>query len=78
MASPKKIVKKYFYKLNISPNIEIISDNTRDYYLTKAMRKTLKEFEKNVDETFKKIEKIKMWNSAFGRIQRNVFVIKIA
>lgn len=28
------------------------------------------------DETFKKIEKIKMWNSAFGRIQRNVFVIE--
>ena len=28
------------------------------------------------DETFKKIEKIKMWNSGFGRIQRTVFVIE--
>ncbi len=38
-----KTIKKYFYDLNISPNIEIISDATRDYYLTRAMKKTLDE-----------------------------------
>ncbi len=38
-----KTIKKYFYDLNISPNIEIISDATRDYYLTRAMKKTLED-----------------------------------
>jgi len=35
-----KTIKKYFYDLQISPNVEIISDTTKDYYLTKAMKKT--------------------------------------
>ena len=60
-----KTIKKYFYKLNISPNIEIISDNTRDYYITKAMRKTLKEFEKNVDE-------VNLMIDLFGGNRRNI------
>lgn len=45
-----KTIKKYFYKLGISPNIEIISDSAKDYYLSKAMRKTIKDFEKNTEE----------------------------
>jgi len=60
-----KTIKKYFYKLNISPNIEIISDNTRDYYLTRAMRKTIKEFEKNVDE-------VNLLIDLFGGNRRNL------
>ena len=36
-----KTIKKYFYELNISPNIQIVSDNTRDFYLSKAMKKLL-------------------------------------
>jgi len=60
-----KTIKKYFYKLNISPNIEIISDNTRDYYLTRAMRKTIKEFEKNVDE-------VNLMIDLFGGNRRNL------
>ncbi len=39
-----KTIKQYFYELDISPNIEIISDATRDYYLTLAMDKTLEKF----------------------------------
>ena len=61
----KSQYKKYFYKLNISPNIEIISDNTRDYYLTRAMRKTIKEFEKNVDE-------VNLMIDLFGGNRRNL------
>ena len=45
-----KTIKKYFYDLEISPNIEIISDATRDYYLTKAMKKTFNEYAKNSDD----------------------------
>lgn len=41
-----KAIKKYFYELNISPNIEIVTDSTRDYYLSKAMKMTMQEFEK--------------------------------
>ena len=36
-----KTIKKYFYELGISPNIEIITDNIKDYYLTSAMKKTM-------------------------------------
>lgn len=40
-----KTIKKYFYALNISPNIEIMTDSTKDYYLSLAMKKTIKEFQ---------------------------------
>ena len=46
-----KTIKKYFYELNISPNIEIVSDNTRDFYLSKAMKKTIRDFEKQIDKS---------------------------
>lgn len=39
-----KTIKKFFYELNISPNIEIITDATRDYYLTRAMKQTMDDF----------------------------------
>ena len=42
-----KTIKKYFYELNISPNIEIITDATRDYYLTRAMKQTMDAFFEN-------------------------------
>ena len=41
-----KAIKKYFYELELSPNIEIITDSARDYYLSKAMKMTIQEFEK--------------------------------
>ena len=59
-----KTIKKYFYNLEISPNIEIISDSTRDYYLTKAMKKTMEEFSKQED-------KINLMIDLFGGKQRN-------
>ncbi len=45
-----KTIKKYFYELNISPNIEIISDASRDYYLTRAMNMTLNKLNKDSDK----------------------------
>ncbi len=42
-----KTIRKYFYTLEINPNIEIISDATRDYYITRAMKKTLDDYEAN-------------------------------
>jgi len=60
-----KTIKKYFYKLNISPNMEIISDNTRDYYLTMAMKKTISQFEKNVEE-------VNLLVDLFGGNKRNL------
>ena len=39
-----KTIKKYFYALNVAPNMEIISDTTRDYYLSKAMKNTLDKY----------------------------------
>ena len=59
-----KTIKKYFYNLEISPNIEIISDSTRDYYLTKAMKKTIDDFSKQTD-------KINLMIDLFGGKQRN-------
>lgn len=64
-----KTIKKYFYKLDISPNIEIVSDNTRDYYLTKAMKKIMKEFEKNVD-------KVNLFIDLFGGNRRNLDAVE--
>ena len=64
-----KTIKKYFYKLEISPNIEIISDNTRDFYLTKAMKKTIKEFQKNVDQ-------VNLMIDLFGGNSRNLNTVE--
>lgn len=64
-----KTIKKYFYKLEISPNIEIISDTTRDFYLIKAMRKTIKHFEKNV-------EQVNLLIDLFGGNRRNLDVVE--
>lgn len=64
-----KTIKKYFYELNISPNIEIITDATRDYYLSKAMKKTLDDYSKDS-------EKINMLIDIFGGNRRNLENIK--
>lgn len=64
-----KTIKKYFYKLDISPNIEIVSDNTRDYYLTKAMKKTIKDFEKSAD-------KVNLLIDLFGGNRRNLDAVE--
>ena len=36
-----KTIKKYFYELELNPNVEIISDTTRDYYINRAMKKAI-------------------------------------
>ncbi len=59
-----KTIKKYFYDLNISPNIEIISDATKDYYLTKAMKKTF-------DEASKEKLDVELMLDLFGGNRRN-------
>ena len=64
-----KTIKKYFYELNISPNIEIISDTTRDYYLTKAINKTINEFAQKIDQA-------NLFLDYFGGNRRNFDPIK--
>ena len=64
-----KTIKKYFYELNISPNIEIISDTTRDYYLSKAINKTIREFAQNKNDAM-------LFLDMFGGNRRNFESIK--
>ncbi len=64
-----KTIKKYFYELNISPNIEIISDTTRDYYLSKAMNKTINEFSRDNESS-------NLFLDFFGGNRRNFDPIK--
>ena len=64
-----KTIKKYFYELNISPNIEIISDATRDYYLTKAMNRTINDFTKDKDNSI-------LFLDYFGGNRRNFEPLK--
>ncbi len=64
-----KTIKKYFYELNISPNIEIISDATRDYYLTRAMNKTIEDY-------LKEGNKINILLDIFGANSRNLDNLK--
>ena len=64
-----KTIKKYFYDLEISPNIEILSDATKDYYLTKAMTKTFNDYSKNEDE-------INLMLDLFGGNARNLESLK--
>ena len=59
-----KTIRKYFYELNLNPNIEIISDATRDYYLTKAMARTIKEFSDDANS-------VNMMIDIFGGNRRN-------
>lgn len=60
-----KTIKKYFYDLEISPNVEIISDATKDYYLTRAMTKTFNDYEKSNGE-------INLMLDLFGGNKRNL------
>jgi len=64
-----KTIKKYFYDLEISPNIEIISDATRDYYLTRAMKRTIDQFSRDAD-------KINILLDLFGGNRRNLDAIE--
>lgn len=64
-----KTIKKYFYDLEISPNIEILSDATKDYYLTKAMNKTFNDYIKNADD-------INFMLDLFGGNARNLESLK--
>lgn len=64
-----KTIKKYFYDLEISPNIEIISDTTRDYYLTRAMKKTFDDYTKQGD-------KLNLILDLFGGNRRNLDAIE--
>ena len=59
-----KTIKKYFYELNISPNIEIVSDATKDYYLTLAMKRT-------IDKLSSDIEKANLMLDFYGGNRRN-------
>ena len=36
-----KTIKKYFYELEISPNIQIVSDTSQEFFINKAMDKTI-------------------------------------
>ncbi len=42
-----KTIKKYFYELNINPNIQIISDTTKDYYINRAMKRAIETISKD-------------------------------
>ncbi len=64
-----KTIKKYFYELNISPNFELISDSSRDYYLTQSMKKTLDEFSKDAD-------KINILLDLFGGRRRDLKIVE--
>lgn len=64
-----KTIKKYFYELNISPNIEIISEASRDYFLTLAMRKTIDTFSKN-------LESVNLMLDLYGGNKRNFDFLK--
>lgn len=60
-----KTIKKYFYELSINPNIEIVSDTTKDYYLSKAMKQSIHEFSQDVN-------KINILIDIFGGNKRNL------
>lgn len=59
-----KTIKKYFYTLQISPNIEIISDATKDYYLNLTLKKTIEEYNP---------EQLLLLLDIFGGDGRNLF-----
>ena len=60
-----KTIRKYFYELKISPNIDIISDSTRDYFMTKAMKITMDNWEKSSEE-------VELMIDYFGGNRRNL------
>lgn len=60
-----KTIKKYFYELNINPNIEIISDTTRDFYINRAMRMAVETISKDKS-------KISILLDLFGGNARNL------
>jgi len=63
-----KTIKKYFYELGISPNIEIISDATKDYFLSVTINSTLESFIGN--------ENLNVLLDIFGGNRRNLDAIK--
>lgn len=45
-----KVIKKYFYKLNLEPNINIISGASVEYFISKAMDNAILKFSKNSED----------------------------
>lgn len=60
-----KTIKKYFYELDLSPNVEIISDTTRDYYINRAMKRAIETISKDKN-------KINVLLDLFGGNARNL------
>ena len=63
-----KTIKKYFYELEISPNVEIISDATRDYFLSTAMRITM--------DSFANSDKLNIMLDLFSGNRRNLDAVQ--
>lgn len=64
-----KTIKKYFYDLQINPDIQIITDSTKDYYITKAMKKTFNDYLHHND-------KISLLLDLYGGNRRNLDAIE--
>lgn len=60
-----KTIKKYFYELNLNPNVEIISDTTRDFYINRAMKRAVETISKDKN-------KINILLDIFGGNARNL------
>lgn len=60
-----KTIKKYFYELNLNPNVEIISDTTRDFYINRAMKRAVETISKDKS-------KISILLDIFGGNARNL------
>lgn len=59
-----KTIKKYFYEIDLNPNMQIISDTTKDFYINRAMKQA-------IDTISKDKEKVGILLDLYGGNARN-------
>lgn len=69
----QKLVKKFYYKINLEPNFEIIDDNFAFYLKNLALDSIIEEYLQNNDVEFKRLTNIFIHSRSLNEFKNEIF-----
>ncbi|NCB48269.1 MAG: hypothetical protein EOM55_01370 [Clostridia bacterium] len=67
-----KMIRKYFYQLDLKPNFAVLDENNSKFLKVNALEKTIDFYSKNEDEEFVKLSSIFEGGGNFDGLKRNI------
>lgn len=68
-----KLLRKYYYLLEIKPDFSVLEEGSASYLKTSALEKTIKFYAKNMDEDFQTLSTIFGGGRDFEKLKKEVF-----